>query len=160
MGVDPRFYSFMEALSGMAELSRPPINIPTKISVVDQIVAGIIRQEGEPETSTNPGNIRDPVWFPGAPGNRKYYDGTPLIYANGFWLPRTRQEGVSGLYHVVWLKVAEGYTLTAFIDLYAPTGDENDPVKYVADLVGWIGGGFDPNGPMWNYVQDPPISTT
>lgn len=146
------------------------------MSVIDGLVAGIIRMEGEPLTSTNPGNLRDAPWFPGSYGHRTYYDGvTPLKYnIRGFWVPRTRQEGVSGLEHDVWLHVCEGWTLVEFIagrplknvanpeiviymGGYAPASDGNDPVKYVASLVQWLGGTLNPNLPLWDALHEPTL---
>lgn len=139
------------------------------MSVVDALVAGIIKQEGEPPTATNPGNIVDPVWFPGTFGHRAYYDGSPVHYrvtsgGRMFWVPRTRQEGISAIEHVVWLKCAEGWTMTELIagrsnaqgvlvGGYAPASDGNDPAAYVAHLLMWTG--IDPLKPMWDALHEP-----
>lgn len=94
--------------------------------LIQRLVAAIIRQEGAPATSTNPGNLRGAPWLP-----------KPWPMQNGFWLPVSRSTGVAGLAHVVALHVAEGDSLEKFISGYAPSSDHNDTAAYIANVQKW-----------------------
>jgi len=140
--------------------------------LIQRLVAAIERQEGQEPTSTNPGDIRDPVWFPGsAPAvsngevisNRCYYDGTLLAYrlqagtGEAFWVPRTREEGESGIAHICALHIAQGDSLQQLIRGsphyagYAPSADGNQTAAYITNVAEWAS---IPNAeePLWNYL--------
>jgi len=105
----------------------------------------------------NPGNLRDAPWFPpGAPGKRYYpntYPAQTLQYASGFWVPRSRAEGVAGAAHVVALHIAEGDTLRQLISRWAPNSDGNDTEAYIQNVAGWADI-TDVNLPLWNFILD------
>ena len=94
--------------------------------LIQRIVAAIIRQEGEPADSVNPGNLRAAPWL--HPSSDQPY------IVNGFWVPASRAEGVAGLAHVVALHIAEGDSLTTFISGYAPPGDGNATAIYIENV--------------------------
>jgi hypothetical protein len=117
-------------------------------NLIQRIVNAIIRQEGEPSTALNPGNLKGAPWLQG-----------PVIDAQGFWVPGSRAEGIAGLAHLVALHVAEGNTLWDFIagapNVYAgfaPAGAGNNPTVYVADIMVWTGV---PSStvPLWTYLE-------
>ena len=136
--------------------------------LIQKIRAGIIRQEGNPITSTNPGGIRDCPWFPykaflyeftqgtthNAPSYqaRAYPDGKQVQFAHGFWVPRTREEGIAGIDHCVALRIAEGQTLAQLITAWAPPSDHNQTADYIANLKQWAGIP-DENMALWSYVE-------
>ena len=96
--------------------------------LVQAIVNAIIRQEGAPIDSTNPGNIRKPGWLTG-----------PIPVENGFWKPTTRAEGVAGIVHIVSLRIAERMSLAQLITSYAPPSDHNATTAYIKNVATWIG---------------------
>lgn len=115
--------------------------------LIQRIVNAIIRQEGEPETALNPGNLRGAPWLT-----------KPPIDARGFWIPASRSAGVAGLAHLVALHVAQGNCLTDFIcghpgvyAGFAPGADGNNDVAYVADVKQWAGIP-DETEPLWGYL--------
>jgi len=150
-------------------------------TLITRITNAIIRQEGALPTSTNPGNLRDCPWFPilmkdGKPWIPPLADPKPefiryypdsedsageveyvLFTPRGFWIPRTRAEGIAGIAHVVGLHVAEGDTLTGFIagrpgyPGFAPKADGNDPVTYIRNVSLWAQIP-DATRPMSNYI--------
>ena len=79
--------------------------------LIQRIVNAQIRQEDEPPTALNPGNLRGAPWL------------TNPVIENGFWVPGSRAEGVAGLAHEVALHIAEGQSLTQYLTDYAPPGD-------------------------------------
>jgi len=128
--------------------------------LIERIVSAIIRQEGAKTDSTNPGNLRDCPWFPILTKNGKpwippladpkpafvrYYPDTRdangeteyVEFRGGFWIPRTRAEGVAGLAHVVALHIAQGDSLEKFISTYAPSADHNNTSAYIAHVQEW-----------------------
>jgi hypothetical protein len=120
--------------------------------LIQRICNAIIRQEGEPMTAVNPGNLRGAPWLT-----------SPVIVA-GFWKPVSRAQGIAGLAHLVALHVAEGNTLTDFIAGhpgvyagFAPGADKNDPAAYIADVLAWAG---IPSAvePLWNFIGE--VKTT
>jgi len=126
-------------------------------ALIEKIADAIIRQEGEPYTSTNPGNLRGAPWI------------TPLPtivnggIVNGFWKPATRAIGEAGLVHLVALHVAQGNSLEDFIGGhpgvyagFAPGADGNKPNVYIENVVKWVGEQgitIDPTQPLWNYIE-------
>ena len=115
--------------------------------LVQSVVNAIIRQEGEPITALNPGNLRGAPWLTNAP-----------IDKNGFWIPVSRAAGVAGLAHLLTLHIAQGNTLTEFIAGhpgvyagFAPGSDGNNDAAYIKDIMMWAAV---PNAllPMWNYL--------
>ena len=133
--------------------------------LVQRIFNAIIKQEGMPEEWTNPGNCRDCPWFPAdrdKEGNltRDYPPTTKGVityvkYANGFWVPRTRGEGIAGGMHVVALRIAEGQSLVELITAWAPPGDSNNTAAYIAHVKKWA---KIPNKniPLWNFIETAP----
>lgn len=142
--------------------------------LVNWITSAIFRQEGEPLTARNPGNLRDCPWFPPCviwtrngkiiteryvippPGvvgihTRQYPDGGFVEYANGFWVPRTRAEGVAGAIHCVALRIAEGQSLAQLITGWAPPS-ENKTAEYIAHVKEWAGIP-DETVPLWNFIE-------
>jgi hypothetical protein len=118
--------------------------------LIQRIVNAVIRQEGMTPDFPNPGNLRGAPWLT-----------APLIIG-GFWRPVSRAMGIAGLAHLVALHIAEGNTLADFIaghpGIYAgfaPGGDHNDPVAYVANVKNWAEIPSE-NEPLWNFIQDPP----
>jgi hypothetical protein len=107
--------------------------------LIQRLVNAIIRQEGEPETALNPGNLRGAPWI-----------SNPAIAA-GFWVPSSRAEGIAGAAHVVSLHIAEGNTLTQLISIWAPPSDGNDTAAYIADVKIWASIP-DENQPLWNFI--------
>lgn len=103
-------------------------------------------------------------------GARRYYP-TPgqatvtvefVAYANGFWLPRSRAEGVAGAAHVVALHIAEGDSLSQLIGGkpgyggWAPVSDGNKTAEYIANVKNWAGIP-DEKLALWNYILDPAV---
>ena len=143
--------------------------------LIERIVNAIMRQEGQSPTSLNPGDIRDPVWFPGQPpvtvngvvtSHRKYYDGVPVAYraqgaSKAIWTPRSRTEGLAALYCQVAIHVREGDSVTEFIagsahyPGYAPADDENDTATYIRNICAWAEIS-DPKAPMWTFLEQIP----
>jgi hypothetical protein len=114
--------------------------------LIQRIVNAIIRQEGQPETALNPGDLRGAPWL-----------SKPTI-ENGFWKPTSRAEGIAGLAHLVALHAAEGNTLTDFIaghpgvySGFAPGADKNNPAVYIANVKEWAAIP-DENVPLWNFI--------
>jgi hypothetical protein len=115
--------------------------------LVQRICNAIIRQEGEPPTAHNPGNLRSAPWLTG-----------PQPSEGGFWYPATRAEGEAGLAHLVALHVAQGNTLTDFIAGhpgvyagFAPGADHNDDTAYIANVCSFAAIP-DATVPLWNYI--------
>lgn len=108
-------------------------------NLIQRIVNAQIRQEGAPPGALNPGNLRSAIWIPNA------------VIKNGFWVPKTRQEGIAGLAHLVALHIAEGNSLTQYITGYAPPSDGNDTAAYIANVSEWAGIP-DVNAPIWIYI--------
>jgi hypothetical protein len=117
-----------------------------QVVTIESIRAAIIRQEGEPATALNPGNLR----------------GRPLADQSsdqsGFWVPVSREAGIAGLDHLIALHRAKGNTLTDFIAGhpgvyagFAPGADGNNDAVYIADVMKWTGITL-ANVPMWNYL--------
>lgn len=130
--------------------------------LIQRIVNAIIREEGMPTDYTNPGNLRACPWFQAVvvdgklslnPSGvqRHYPDGEYVqISDKGFWVPRTRGEGMAGAAHVVALHLAEGNTLAELIAIWAPP-TENNTVNYIANVKLWAQVP-DENKPLWEYV--------
>ena len=115
--------------------------------LIQRIVTAIIRQEGEPETAHNPGNLRGAPWLPG-----------PQPMKGGFWYPPTRAEGVAGLAHLVALHIAQGNTLADFIAGhpgvyagFAPGSDHNNTLAYIGNVKEWAEIP-DEDTPLWSYI--------
>lgn len=113
----------------------PPLPPPAPSGCNDliaRITNAIIRQEGAPSTSTNPGNLRACPWLKG-----------PWAEVNGFWLPVSRATGIAGLAQVVALHIAEGDSLEGFISGrpgypgFAPEKDHNEPETYIRNVMQW-----------------------
>lgn len=142
--------------------------------LVERIVNAIVRQEGRPPDDVNPGDLRDPVWFPGHPptisdgvvtSHRTYYDGSKVGYrlqigtGEPFWVPSSREAGIAGLTHIVSLHLAEGDSLSELIQGsghyagFAPSRDGNQTAEYIAHIVEWAGLP-DATQPMWNFLTD------
>ena len=114
--------------------------------LISRIVNAVIRQEGEPSTAHNPGNLRGAPWL-----------SNPVI-ADGFWLPSSRRMGVAGLAHLIALHIAEGNTLTDFIAGhpgvyagFAPGSDHNNDSVYIADVMKWASIG-NAMLPLWDFI--------
>lgn len=113
--------------------------------LIQRITEAIFRQEDMPADYRNPGNLRDCPWFPIQPipdhpnGHhaRFYPDGKQVQYANGFWDPESRAQGVAGAAHCVALRVAEGQTLRQLITAWAPASDGNQTSTYLANVQNW-----------------------
>jgi hypothetical protein len=128
--------------------------------LIQRIVNAILRQEGMSPDHANPGNLRDCPWFPkNGLGKRQYINdpSEPVQYAGGFWVPRSRAEGVAGAAHVVALHIAEGNSLTTLISIWAPASDSNNTQAYIANVQQWAGIP-DVNLPLWNYILDLPVT--
>lgn len=127
--------------------------------LVQRIFNAIIKQEGMPADWTNPGNCRDCPWFLAVAGMpraaRLYPDGTLVTFANGFWIPRTRGEGIAGGSHVVNLRIAEGQSLVELITAWAPPGDSNNTAAYIAHVKKWARIP-NKNVPLWNFIETVP----
>ena len=115
--------------------------------LIQRICLAIIRQEGEPPTAHNPGNLRGAPWRP-----------APCPMQGGFWFPPTRVEGLAGLAHLVALHVAQGNTLRDFIAGhpgvyagYAPGSDNNKPDQYIQNVMAWASIP-DADRPMWEFL--------
>lgn len=128
-------------------------------NLIERISNAIFRQEGESPNHPNPGNLRDAPWFPKASLGRYYpspVDNLPetnLKYASGFWVPRSRAEGIAGAAHVVALHIAQGDSLESLISRWAPSSDGNDTKAYIAHVAEWAGIP-DTKLPLWNFIQD------
>lgn len=96
-------------------------------NLIGKLVAGILRQENAPPESYNPGNIRNPKWIE-----------APDMH-NGYWVPESRAEGLAGVFHIVALRIAEGYSLSHLISSYAPPSDRNPTAQYTANVARWAG---------------------
>lgn len=112
-------------------------------ALLDSLVAAIVRQEGRPADDTNPADLRGAPWFPISGLWHVYPDGSRVAFrirsATGqFWNPRTRAEGIAGLYHVAALHIAELNNLQTFIDIFAPPS-ENNSVVYLRNVMQWTG---------------------
>jgi hypothetical protein len=119
--------------------------------LLDSLVAAIIRQEGRPETDTNPGDLRVAPWI--AAGLAHY----KLLAGNGeFWNPITREFGIAGIYHVAMLHIAEAQTLEAFVYMWAPPS-ENNSAAYLKNVREWTGIGTDARA-LYEMVESPPPS--
>ena len=123
--------------------------------LIGRICEAIFRQEGMGPDHTNPGNLRDAPWFPGSYQQRFYLGPAPqakLKFVKGYWVPRTRMEGIAGAAHVVALHIAKGETLSQLIHGWAPAGDgANDPKVYVEHVKEWAAIP-DENEPLWTYL--------
>ena len=108
--------------------------------LIERIVNAIIRQEGEPATALNPGNLRAAPWL-----NR------PII-SGGFWVPVNRAAGVAGIAHVVALHIAEGNSLSQLIAIWAPASDGNDVAAYIANVKDWANIP-DETAALWSYLD-------
>jgi hypothetical protein len=122
---------------------------PRMNDLIQRIVNAVVRQEGEPATAHNAGNLRGAPWLP-----------QPVPMMGGFWYPGTRAEGLAGLAHLVTLHIAQGNTLRDFIGGhpgvyagFAPSADNNNVDAYVRDVMQWAGIA-DSNIPMWTYITD------
>lgn len=73
----------------------------------------------------NPGNLRRAPWLVNPP------------YADGFWQPVSRAQGVAGAAHCVALRIAEGQTLRQLISAWAPASDGNETATYLANVQNW-----------------------
>lgn len=122
----------------------PPRFTTTCNDLIAGITNAIIRQEGAAPDSTNPGNIRVPLWMP-----------KPWPMQNGFWLPVNRNIGIAGIAHIVALHVAEGDSLAGFIRKYAPPSDHNNTRVYVKNVATWA---VIPDilVPLWTFITDKP----
>ncbi len=124
--------------------------------LIQAIVNSIFRQEGMGQDYVNPGNLRFAPWFSAG----KYPDGEALTYSNGFWIPRSRAEGVAGAAHVVALHIAEGDNLTQLIGGkpgyggWAPATDGNKTAEYIANVQNWAAIP-DATLPLWSYILEP-----
>ncbi len=131
--------------------------------LISRITNAIFRQEGESPAHPNPGNLRDAPWFPKGTDGKRYYPGEiingsksqKLQYSSsgGFWVPRSRAEGIAGAAHVVALHIAQGDSLEALITRWAPPTDGNDTKAYIAHVAEWAGIP-DTKLPLWNFIQD------
>lgn len=124
------------------------------MDLANRITKAIFMQEGMPKTWNNPGNLRDCPWFDGHYQQRSYPDSTRVVFANGFWIPRTRIEGVAGTLHCVSLCIAEGMSLTDLISKHWAPPSENDTVAYIKNVSLWAGVP-DVKVAMWNQIVDP-----
>lgn len=125
--------------------------------LIQRLTNSIIRQEGMSPEHANPGNLRDCPWFPKSPpgGTFRYYPDADVVkYAKGFWVPRSRAEGIAGAAHVVALHIAEGDSLRKLISIWAPASDNNDTESYIKHVAEWA---KIPNVdlPLWSYIYDP-----
>ena len=109
---------------------------------VQRLVNAILRQEGAPTDSTNPGNLRRVPWLV-----------EPQQYAGGYWKPPKRAMGVAGAAHVVALAIARGHTLRELITQWAPPSDHNPTEQYIANVKEWAAIP-DENSPLWNFLED------
>jgi len=114
-------------------------------NLIQRITEAIIRQEGEPLTALNPGNLRFAPWLT-----------NPKI-VNGFWVPDSRKEGIAGVAHCVALHIAEGHSLAFMIGDpvrgWAPKADHNNTIAYIKNIKTWAEIP-DENAPLWNYIED------
>lgn len=118
--------------------------------LISKITNAIFRQEGMGPTYRNPGNLRGAPWLHGTP-----YSVVPM--AGGFWAPTSRAQGVAGAAHVVALHIAQGDSLEALITRWAPSSDGNDTQAYIANVALWSGIP-DVKLPLWNFIQDAPVT--
>lgn len=133
--------------------------------LIQRLTNAIIRQEGMPADYHNPGNLRDCPWFAlkqtamprSATNVRTYSDGTEVTFKNGFWVPRTRPEGVAGAAHVVALRVAMGQSLRQLISAWAPPSDGNNTEKYISNVAAWAGIPS-VDQPLCDLIEDPRVS--
>lgn len=131
--------------------------------LIQRLANAIFRQEGMGPEYRNPGNLRDAPWFPKGSLGRYYpcpADNLPetnLAYASGFWVPRSRAEGVAGAAHVIALHIAEGNSLEQLISIWAPQADGNDTKLYIQHVKEWAAIP-DEKLALWNYIQDPVVS--
>lgn len=107
--------------------------------LIQRLVSAIFRQEGMPGDYPNPGNLRGAPWLV-----------RPII-ANGFWHPKSRQEGIAGAAHVVALHIARGESLVQLIGSWAPPS-ENDTATYIKNVKEWAGIA-DEHVPLMNYLD-------
>lgn len=113
-------------------------------NLIERLCEAIFRQEGMGPTALNPGNLRGAVWLPR----------TVATIRNGFWVPRSRAEGVAGAAHVVALHIAEGNTLKQLISIWAPPSDHNNTEAYIANVKNWAAIP-DENQPLYNFIEAP-----
>lgn len=132
--------------------------------LIQRLTNAIFRQEGMGPEYRNPGNLRDCPWFPRVvSGNPRQYPGDGssvteyVAYASGFWVPRSRAEGVAGAAHVISLHIAQGDSLRKLISIWAPPSDGNDTEIYIKHVAEWAN---IPNTELalWNYILDPVVS--
>jgi len=137
--------------------------------LISRITNAIFRQEGESSTMPNPGNLRDAPWFPKGLQGRRYYPVDPntanivpefLKYSSsgGFWVPRSRAEGIAGAAHVVALHIAKGESLRELISSWAPPS-ENQTEIYIKNVAAWAGIP-NTNLPLWCYIENDGPSQT
>lgn len=128
--------------------------------LITRIVQAIFGQEGRPADHPNPGNLRDCPWFHGTYQQRWYVtpstspgNGTlsRVKFEGGFWVPRSRAEGVAGAAHVVALHIAEGATLAELITGWAPASDHNNTVVYIEHVSEWAAIP-DVHVPLWQFL--------
>lgn len=93
--------------------------------LITRLTLAIFRQEGEPPTALNPGNLRFAPWL------------LHPVIRDGFWVPGSRAEGVAGAVHCVALRVAEGQSLRQLVTAWAPPQDHNKTEKYIANVKEW-----------------------
>lgn len=139
----------------------------TMNDLIQKLTNAIFKQEGMGQDNHNPGNLRDCPWFPklaqlnsaktaiAHPEKllREYPDGELVQYAKGFWVPRSRAEGVAGAAHVIALHIAQGDSLRKLISIWAPPSDGNDTELYIQHVAEWAS---IPNVelPLWNYILE------
>lgn len=136
---------------GKTCLGRPALKLMTDF--IYKLVSAIATQEGRFQTY-NMGDLRDCPWFPADSKGHRYYPdtGKAVAYANGFWIPRTRVEGLAGLYHQLALDIAKGWTLKQLLNSYAPPSDGNNTAQYIINVMAWVGI-TSPDEQLWNYLE-------
>lgn len=93
--------------------------------LIDKICSAIATQEGR-AFSNNPGDLRAAPWIENA------------NVGNGFWIPDSRAQGISGMFHQVALDIARGKSLKQLIEKWAPP-NENQTAVYLANVKQWTG---------------------
>ena len=115
-------------------------------NLIYKLACAIAAQEGffSPGTiaqrQNNPGNLRGASWV------------GIVSMQGGYWLPTSLQQGQAGEMHLIALYIAEGLTLTEFINKWAPSSDGNEPEVYIDDVMAWTGID-DANVQLWNYLE-------
>lgn len=103
-----------------------------------RLCSAIATQEGR-FTSNDPGDLRAAPWLHDA--NIK----------GGFWVPVSRAQGISGMYHQVALNIARGDSLRTLITKWAPP-TENDTEAYIKHVKAWAGI-TDENQPLQEFLS-------